>query len=165
MNVAFPPGYDPNGNLFVQGLNGSGSPTFVESPAGSGGFTLLTGLNVGYPGTVQWDGFYIAVTDQAYNRTPTALYRVAVSGSQVTLVRTTELDDDCLPGNLMIAVQPFINGTTRRLNGVVSGNMARFHCVSFWNYASGGNPSRSLPESIARLFAVGQSVSPLVSSR
>lgn len=162
LNVAFPPGYDPSGNLYLQGEDSSAKPTFVESLAGSSGFTLLTGLDIEIPGSVQWDGFYIAVTDQGYHSNRTAIERVTVSGSQVTLVRTTVLNDECNPGDLMDAMQPFINGTTRALNGVVAGNEDRFNCVQFWNYANGGDPVRSLPPDIAPLFAVGQSVSPLV---
>jgi hypothetical protein len=161
LSTAFPPGYDPSGNLYVQGLNSSDAPTFVEMPSGSSSFTPLTGLDVHEPGSVQWDGSYVALTDQAYHGNRTAIYRVTISGSAVTLVRTTILEDDHRPGNLMFAMQPFINGTTRQLNGVVAGNIARFHSVNFWNYANGGEPKRSLPEDIAPLYAVGQSVSPL----
>lgn len=161
LNDAFPPGYDPGGNLFVQGLTTSGEPTFVEMPTGSSSFTALTGLDNRDPGSVQWDGSYIAATDQAYHGNRTAIYRVSVSGSAVTVVRTTILEDDHRPGNLMFAMQPFINGTTRRLNAVVAGNIARFHAVAFWNYTNGGEPKRSLPEDIAPLWAAGQSVSPL----
>jgi hypothetical protein len=161
----WPPAYDPKGNLFVEGMNSYlHSPTLAELPAGSSTFTDLTGITIGYAAAVQWDGFYIAAVDQGYQGGITsAINRVTVSGSKVTVVRTTQLTDDCTGSNdAMGTVQPFVSGTTRKLNAVVSGNYDCQDHLGFWNYTNGGNPKRVLPPQIAPQGSIGQSVSPPV---
>lgn len=158
----YPPGYDPQGNLFVQATEYSGAPDFAELPAGKKHFTLLTGLTIYFPGSVQWDGFYLSVVDQDYLYDGTTeIYRVTVSGSKVTVVRSTNLTDDCYPGrNWMAEVQPFVSGTTRKLNAVVAGNLNCPTRYGFWNYTNGGIPKRVIPPAIAPGVVYGQSVSP-----
>jgi hypothetical protein len=158
----YPPGYDPHGNLFVQATEYSGAVSFAELPAGHSTFALLTGLKIDFPGSVQWDGYYLAVTDQDYQYSATtAIYRVTVSGSAVTVVRTTHLTDDCYPHyNWMAEVQPFVSGTTRKLNAVVSGNLNCPTRYGFWNYTNGGDPKRVIPAGIAPGVVYGQAVSP-----
>lgn len=60
-------GYDPKGNLFVDGVGTDGFH-FAELPKGKKTFTNITlkGGTVLYPGDVQWDGKYVAVGDQEY---------------------------------------------------------------------------------------------------
>jgi len=158
----WPGGYDSRGNLFVQGTDYSGTDSFAELPAGSGNFTLLSGLTVGFPGSVSWDGSYLTATDQDYQfNYTTMIYRITVSGSKVTIVRATELTDDCYPGtNWMVAVQPFIGGTTRKRNAVVAGNLNCPSREDFFNYTNGSMPKRVLPPAIAPAAPYGQSVSP-----
>jgi hypothetical protein len=158
----YPPGYDLNGNLFVQATDYSGAVYFAEVPAGQSTFTLLTGLKIDFPGSVQWDGYYLAVTDQDYQySSTTGIYRVTVSGSAVTVVRTTHLTDDCYPHyNWMSEVEPFVSGTNRRLNAVVSGNLNCPTRYGFWNYTDGGDPKRVIPAGIAPGVVYGQAVSP-----
>lgn len=159
----WPPAYDPKGNLFVEGMNSYlHAPTLAELPAGSGSFVDLTGLSIGYAAAVQWDGSYIAAVDQGYQGGITsAINRVTVSGSQVTVVRTTQLTDDCTGSNdAMLTVQPFVSGTTKKLNAVISGNIACNNRFGLWNYSRGGNPKRVLPAAIAPGGSLGQSVSP-----
>jgi hypothetical protein len=158
----YPPGYDPHGNLFVQATEYSGSPAFAELPAGKKQFTLLSGLKIYFPGSVQWDGYYLSVVDQDYlYYDTTEIYRVTVSGSEVSVVRSTNLTDDCYPGrNWMAEVQPFVSGTSRKLNAVVAGNLNCPTRYGFWNYTSGGNPKRIIPPAIAPGVVYGQSVSP-----
>lgn len=152
----WPPGYDPNGNLFVEG----GTPSangFAELPKGSATFIELSGLHLGRPGGVQWDGHYLAASDEYYHGT-TAIYRVTISGSSVSVVRTTELaDDEC---GSVDTFQPFIGGVTRKRNTVVAGNIYCNSRFGFWNYAEGGNPKRILPAEIAPENSWGQSISP-----
>jgi hypothetical protein len=157
-----PGGFDPKGNLFLEGYNvTSTTGTLVELPAGSSTFAVLSGITIIQPGSVQWDGSYVAVTDQNYqNNAHTAIYRVTVSGSGVTIVRTTVLTDRCSSyGNYTDVVQPFITGTTKNLNTVVGGNVACNYRVDFWNYARGGNPKRVVPAKIAPYFPAGEAVS------
>ena len=162
LEQAWPGGYDPNGNLYVEGTNTSFESTFVELPAGSSKFRLLSGLTIGFPAAVQWDGSYIAATDQGYQGGyTTAVNRVTVSRSAVTVVRTTVLTDTCDgSANYMDASQPFIGGTTRKQNTVVAGNLDCQNEMNFWNYTKGGNPRRRLPSNITPASPIGQSVSP-----
>lgn len=158
----WPPGYDPNGNLFVQATDYSGAKYFAELSVKHRKFALLSGLTVGFPGSVAWDGSYIAVTDQNYQYGyTTMIYRVTVSGSTVTIVRGTQLTDDCYPNyDWMVAVQPFVTGTAHPGHAVVAGNLNCVNEEGFFNYANGGNPKRRLPSSIAPVAPYGQSVSP-----
>ncbi|MGA9274562.1 MAG: hypothetical protein WBV40_09500 [Candidatus Cybelea sp.] len=158
-----PGGYDPSGNFFFEGYNkASTEGTFLELPAGSSTFTVLSGLTIVQPGSVQWDGSYVAATDQNYqNNAHTAIYRVTVSGSAVMIVRTTVLTDSCSPsGDYTDVAQPFIADTTKKRNTVVGGNIGCNYRVDFWNYAEGGNPKRVVPAKIAPYFPAGEAVSP-----
>jgi hypothetical protein len=158
----FPPGYDPSGNLFVQATDQSGYANFEELPAGKKAFKILNGLTVGFPGSVAWDGFYLAATDQNYQSNyTTMIHRITVSGSKVTIVRSTDLTDTCYPyRNWMVAIQPFVTGTAKKLNVVAAGNLNCPNRQSYFNYTSGGNPKRTIDPSIAPGNPYGQSVSP-----
>jgi hypothetical protein len=86
-------GYDNQGNLFADGFNSSGFE-LIELPKGSTKFQKITTSNtVQFPGSVQWDGTYLAVTDQIAN----AIYRYTVSGTTATLKGTVSLQgsSDC----------------------------------------------------------------------
>jgi hypothetical protein len=157
-----PGGYDPNGNFFVQGTQYSGPPAFGELPAGQKTFTMLTGLTVGYPGAVGWDGAHLFAVDQNYQfYYTTMIYRITVAGSAVTIVGQTQLTDTCYPyRNWMVAIQPYIGGTTRKQNAVVAGNLNCPSREDWFNYTTGGNPKRSLPSAIAPKAPYGQTVSP-----
>ena len=158
----FPGAYDPSGNFYAQGVSYSGPANFVELPAGKKKFTMLTGLTIAFPGSVQWDGYYLAATDQDYQyEYTTMIYRVTVSGSKVSVVRSTHLTDTCYPGqHYMVAIQPFVTGISRQKNVVVAGNLNCPDRENFFDYATGGNPARSLPEKIAPRAPYGQVVSP-----
>lgn len=158
----YPGAYDPHGNLFVQATEYSGPTAFAELPAGTKAFTLLTGLTIDFPGSVEWDGYYLAVVDQDYQYGyTTEIYRVTVSGSNVTVVRSTNLIDNCYPDyDWMVSVQPYISGTNKRLNAVVAGNLSCPTRYGFWNYTNGGLPKRVIPASIAPGVVYGQAVSP-----
>ena len=88
-------GYDNHGNLFADGFTGDRSGfALVELPKGSSKFRTITTSNaVQFPGSVQWDGKYLAVFDQIAN----AFYRYSVSGTQATLAATVSITgaSDC----------------------------------------------------------------------
>jgi hypothetical protein len=87
-------GYDPKGNLFADGENTSYGFMLVELPKGSKKAVQMTTSNtVNFPGSVQWDGKYLAVTDQ----TADAVYQYTVSGTKATLKNTISLSGagDC----------------------------------------------------------------------
>jgi hypothetical protein len=89
-------GYDDQGNLFFDGLTTNyGGFALVELPKGSSKFQIVTTSNtVKFPGSVQWDGKYLAVTDQGAANT---MYRYVVSGKKATLKGTVSLSGsgDC----------------------------------------------------------------------
>jgi hypothetical protein len=75
-------GYDPQGNLFFDGFTASYSFQLDELPAGSTKIkTITTSNRVDFPGSVQWDGTYLAVTDQGTEE----IYQYTVSGTTATL--------------------------------------------------------------------------------
>jgi hypothetical protein len=87
-------GYDPNGNLFADGLTGDYGFELIELPKGSSKFeTITTSNTVKFPGSVQWDGKYLDVTDQE----SAAMYQYTVSGTKATLKGTVSLtgSSDC----------------------------------------------------------------------
>ena len=88
-------GYDPAGNLFADGFTGDRSGfALVELPKGSSKFQKIkTSNRVQFPGSVQWDGKYLVVTDQLAN----AMYQYTVSGTTATLQGTVSLNgsSDC----------------------------------------------------------------------
>ena len=80
-------GYDNHGNLFADGFSGSAF-MLIELPKGSSKFQAITTSNtVGFPGSVQWDGKYLTVLDQAGNN----IYQYTVSGTKATLKGTVNL--------------------------------------------------------------------------
>lgn len=72
-------GYDGSGNLFADGLTSTGDG-FVELPAGSSTFHIVTGISGGgFPGDIQWDGTYVAVAADGF------IGRYSISDYQATL--------------------------------------------------------------------------------
>ena len=59
-------GYDSSGNLFADGQDSSYNFMLVELPKGnSKAVTIKTSGGPSFPGSVQWDGKYVAVFDQS----------------------------------------------------------------------------------------------------
>jgi hypothetical protein len=155
---AWPPGYDHNGNLFVEGYDATQSYTaFGELPHGGNNLQILAGVSIGYPAGVQGYGSTILAADQSYNGTlTTAVYTVSASGSTATVTHTSVLTDDCFGStNEMDSAQPFTH------NGkVLAGNSLCVDRFGYWNLAYGGNPMKTIPAIIAPYDAYGESVSP-----
>lgn len=87
-------GYDSNGNLFADGFTRTNRFALIELPKGSSEFvTISTSNTVKFPGSVQWDGKYLTVTDQSAN----AVYQYTVSGTTATLEGTVQFtgSSDC----------------------------------------------------------------------
>jgi hypothetical protein len=81
-------GYDDKGNLFFDGISRQNSPQLDEMPKGSTKITTITTSNtIGLPGSIQWDGTYLTVTDMDES----AMYRYRVSGTKATLQSTVPL--------------------------------------------------------------------------
>lgn len=87
-------GYDASGNLFADGLTSNETFQLVELPAGQTKFSNVSTSNtVTFPGSVQWDGTYLDVTDQRSN----AIYQYTIGRSTATLQNTISLSGsgDC----------------------------------------------------------------------
>jgi hypothetical protein len=87
-------GYDAGGNLYADGFNASYEFALVELPKGSSKFVKVTTSNtVGFPGSVQWDGTYLDVTDQGTEE----MYQYTEHGTKLTLQNTISLSgsSDC----------------------------------------------------------------------
>lgn len=90
-------GYDPNGNLYFDGMNSNRTTSyFAELPAGSSNTQLitLTGGTLHTAGLVQWyrNGNDLALGDQTCGGSPSAcVYTVSFSGSTGTITGTTYL--------------------------------------------------------------------------
>jgi hypothetical protein len=84
-------GYDPNGDLFVDGSSGSGAFALAERAKGGSAFIALTlsGGTIGFPGGVQYADNALALGDQSGNG---VIYQTHVSGSTATIVGTTDLN-------------------------------------------------------------------------
>jgi hypothetical protein len=123
-------GYDNNGNLFIGGY-GPQHFAMAELAKGSSSFSNIS-LNqtIVNPGQIQWDGQYLTVQEQQHP----VIYRVAVSGSQASVVGTTHF-----LGPIVYASQSWISGGT-----VVMWMKRRDHgiprAIGIWKYPKGGKP-------------------------
>lgn len=86
-------GYDATGNLYVDGFNGQEQGALLELAAGGTAFENVTLPNEFFPGSIQWDGKYVAVTDQAAS----AVDRYTIANYAAKLEATVTLSgaDDC----------------------------------------------------------------------
>ncbi len=129
LNKEYFGGYDPNGNLFADGLDTSYSFMLVELPKGHKKFvTIKTSNSPQFPGSVQWDGKYLSVFDQLTSET----YRYTVSGTTATLQSTVQYSgaSDC--------AQTWI--VTGLLYCADAGN----DDGEVYNYPAGGSPAATL---------------------
>ncbi len=118
-------GYDNKGNLFFDGFNRSGYFELVELPNGSTKFRAITPSNtVDFPGSVQWDGTYLVVTDQATN----SMYQYTIKGNKAILEGTVMLSGAADCAQTWIAT------------GVVYCADASNENAEVFNYPAGGSP-------------------------
>lgn len=158
------PGYDDNGNLYVQGLSGS-YQGLCELPSGGAALVPRTTNVLGLADAgVMWDGKYLTVEAQSpENPKVTAIYRVVPSGPAGVLIavgRTLLYDTAC--GGTEI-VQPFIVGkqntpaNDRQGSVIVGSDTLCGYRLDYWRYPRGGKLLRALSD--APRNPDGQSVS------
>jgi hypothetical protein len=134
------PGYDNNGNLFVEAWVSLGQTKVGVCMLPAGGNTLApASINVAlhYGGGAMWDGKYMTLTDRYDDpsfRYSTLIYRVTVSGSGgLTVVGKTLL----LKSNIS---QPFLLGSkntpVNQTEGPLLVGPDNYH-VTEWSYPSG----------------------------
>ncbi|HEX3458680.1 MAG TPA: hypothetical protein VHR97_12060 [Candidatus Baltobacteraceae bacterium] len=122
--------YDSQGNLFVDGVDGSGKFALAELPhKGTALQSVTVNQTIQKPGGMVWDGSYITVGDAGVS--PSVVYQLSVSGSTANPVGTTTLS-----GTTSVR-QFWVDGA--RLIGPDYDAP-----VGFWNYPAGGSPVKTL---------------------
>ncbi|MGC1379974.1 MAG: hypothetical protein WA814_02980 [Candidatus Baltobacteraceae bacterium] len=121
-------GYDPSGNLFMDGWNRYGVTILLELPKHPREIRLIRQYkSIKTPGGVQWDGKYVALGDQENG----LIYRTdGPSGKTEQTVK--------LHGGENVE-QFWIQGSTL-IGPIAQSNGA----VQFWRYPDGGSPTSSL---------------------
>jgi hypothetical protein len=150
-------GYDPKGNLYVDGLTADGFFQLAEIPKGKKTFTniKLTGGTINVPGQVQWDGKHLAVGDQDAGTkisgyTYSAVYETTGAGGKI--VGTTPLGDSLDVAGFWIAGDTLIAPNAPELASQSGGN------VYFYKYPSGGKPTKNLKKGFSN--PLGLALSP-----
>ena len=129
-------GYDNSGNLFVDGYgDGSGESFSLYELTKLG--TQFANISISpslpvRPGQVQWDGKYITVEGLGIN-TGVAMYRLAVSGSTASVVKTINFK-----GVTRVASQSWIEGKLILIPYGTTGNGIKKTKVGIWKYPAGG---------------------------
>lgn len=123
-------GYDAMGNLFVDGEVNSSQLFLAELPKGSKTFeNIMPDVSITIPGTVQWDGQYLAVGDEHNS----LIHRFAISGSAATQVGSLTLSGASNIGQFWI-----------QHNTVIGPDISN-NAVGFWHYPGGGTAVKSIP--------------------
>ena len=167
-NAMWPPGYDDRGDLFIE--TGNYHSVCELRVNGTSLVAVEFDHDIGFPGSVMWDGRYLAFTDQEYpgktHNYTAAIYRAKLERGVLEVVGTTLLRYK--PCGTEIA-QPFIvgekNTPANNVEGkvVVGGNQACGEFseyttpLTYWRYPKRGQPFKFVhphPDGIT-----GQSVS------
>lgn len=145
LDFPFFPAYDPQGNLYVNGLDFSGHYILSEAAAGSDTLSTvnISGGTLYFPGMVQWNivASSLALGDQLCNGSPSAcIYSATVSGSTATITGTTQLLT--FEGG---PVCDMVQGVLGRLSRMVAAG-GFFLCgtpstVNRWLFPAGGIPT------------------------
>jgi hypothetical protein len=127
--------YDDSGNLFVNGFDNGQTVGLSELPAGGSDFSRLSiPQQVGYPGQIQWDGSYL--TWFSSDAGPRMVSRLAISGSQATIVGTTDLQ------GIRFANQSWIYGD--HIIIPYSNRGRRSKTIGIWSYPKGGMETKRI---------------------
>jgi hypothetical protein len=90
--------YDDDGNIFLDGLSNDSYYRFLFAELAKGSSTFSTipiDQTINYPGGVTWTGNALAIGDQEYAITQSAIYAVQVSAGSGKVVGTTVLSNTC----------------------------------------------------------------------
>ena len=150
-------GYDPNGNLFVDGNVSSGEFRFAELPyGGSKLMDISAPQSLREAGAVQWDGQYIAVQTLSPRPIAPLIERLHVYGSNASIVGTTRLvnHNESYEGG-----QYWIQG------GNVMGPNRNNDAVSIWKYPAGGKPKKTIMNLGSAAWGITVSIAPNASRK
>jgi len=153
--------YDDQGNLFIGGMGpGPGHPfQLAELPKGGSALTTLTlskpltcRFLISCGDSVQWDGQYLAITQQNGKYESPVVYQVSVSGSSGTVVGTTAFKGRKWTSKTSGATS-FINGNTI---------IMEYHggSLGLWNYPAGGKMVKFLVKGLTHFRFTGLTLSP-----
>jgi hypothetical protein len=141
-------GYDPDGNLFVDGQSNGNSFEFGELPKGAGAIMqILLPKNIVGPGGIQWDGKYLAVGDM----TDAVIYEFSFNNSQATLEGTTPLTG----AGLSIGQFGIVGASVVTPNQFFSGSG-----VLVYPYPAGGSATKSITNGVFYPFSAVISSAP-----
>jgi hypothetical protein len=119
--------YDGAGDLFVDGINYSGSFDLVELRRGRTAFQNVgISQSLSAPAGIQWHGRYLTIASGS------TIYEFSISRAEATQVGTTPLNDTT------DAVQFALQGNTAIVPGAQSDN------VAFYRYPTGGTPGKTI---------------------
>ncbi|MBV8067114.1 MAG: hypothetical protein JO113_03975, partial [Candidatus Eremiobacteraeota bacterium] len=109
----YPPGYDIEGNLYVEALDNLRLADVGVCMLASNGNSMKSvnvNVTINSGGSVMWDGRHITLTDVDYDKMwTTAVYRARESaGGDLTVIGTTQLTAN--HGNTAVVQQPFLIG-------------------------------------------------------
>jgi hypothetical protein len=128
-------GYDAKGDLFVDGRPPTGDFDLAEIPAGTKKFIdISVNQKIAYPGSVLWDGKYLAIGDQYAQN----VYEFQIKGSQGTLVNTTPLNGI----RARLGDRAFWIRGKRIVVATVTSS------VDFFAYPAGGNATKTVSEDV-----------------
>jgi hypothetical protein len=142
-------GFDPKGNLFVDGLTSGNTFILSECAAGSTSCSTITinGATLYWPGFVEWNPAKkandLVVGDQFCGEDPNVAcaYSMTISGSAGTVTNTTPFENSL--GVHCDMVQGVINSKGDRVSGgeIVNGCYYGPSEVDTWNFPAGGTPN------------------------
>jgi hypothetical protein len=156
----WPPGYDDRGDLYIE--TASAYNLCVVRLHGNSIITVPIDHHIGAPGSVMWDGKYMAVTDQEYGSSETVIYQAKSGKKGLHVVGITQFSAPCggVSSSQLFIVGKHNTPRNREQGSVVVGS--NYGCyyytpVEYWKYPVGGRPFRHVkPRTTA---ASGESVS------
>jgi hypothetical protein len=144
----WPPGYDPNGNLWVEGWGDSSSSNCVmELPKGGSTLTRVKfDQRIHFAGAAQWDGKYMDLLDQQYDGKAyqVALYQTKTSRTTLKAVNTVLPTSSCYSLDFeqwaWIAARPDDLPKTQATQIAAGNAFCPDEPFDIWAYPTGGNP-------------------------
>jgi hypothetical protein len=137
-------GFDPKGDVFVDGKTSAGTFILSECPRGLTSCHTITvsGATIYFPGATQWDRKEneLVVFDELCGDTDaTCAYSMTISGNTGTITGKTTFDN-CTGSEL----NPFVgalNPTGNEAGGVASGCGSTDGAPEIWAFPAGGKPT------------------------